>query len=40
MTATIPHANPTTGLVLTAGGARAAYQVVVLKAIGQIRREW
>ena len=30
---------PTTGLVLTGGGARAAYQVGVLKAIAQIRRE-
>ena len=29
----------TTGLVLTGGGARAAYQVWVLKAIAQIRRE-
>ena len=29
----------TTGLVLTGGGARAAYQVGVLKAIVQIRRE-
>ena len=28
----------TTGLVLTGGGARAAYQVGVLKAIAQIRR--
>ena len=32
-------AAPTTGLVLTGGGARAAYQVGVLKAIAQIRRE-
>lgn len=31
--------DPTTGLVLTGGGARAAYQVGVLKAIAQIRRE-
>ena len=32
--------NPaTTGLVLTGGGARAAYQVGVLKAIARIRRE-
>src|ERR1700679_301619 len=31
--------GPTTGLVLTGGGARAAYQVGVLKAIAQIRRE-
>jgi NTE family protein len=30
---------PTTGLVLTGGGARAAYQVGVLKAVAQIRRE-
>jgi NTE family protein len=30
---------PTTGLVLTGGGARAAYQVGVLQAIAQIRRE-
>jgi NTE family protein len=32
-------ALPTTGLVLTGGGARAAYQVGVLKAIAQIRRD-
>ena len=32
-------AVPTTGLVLTGGGARAAYQVGVLKAIAAIRRE-
>ncbi len=31
--------QPTTGLVLTGGGARAAYQVGVLKAIAQIRRD-
>ena len=31
--------TPTTGLVLTGGGARAAYQVGVLKAVMQIRRE-
>ena len=31
--------NPLTGLVLTGGGARAAYQVGVLKAIAQVRRE-
>ena len=30
---------PLTGLVLTGGGARAAYQVGVLKAIAQIRRD-
>ena len=33
------HSNATTGLVLTGGGARAAYQVGVLKAIARIRRE-
>ena len=33
-----PTTSPTTGLVLTGGGARAAYQVGVLKAIAQIRR--
>lgn len=35
------HATPTpiTGLVLTGGGARAAYQVGVLKALAQIRRD-
>jgi len=31
--------SPTTGLVLTGGGARAAYQIGVLKAVMQIRRE-
>jgi len=31
---------PTTGLILTGGGARAAYQVGVLKALAQIRREF
>jgi NTE family protein len=31
--------TPITGLVLTGGGARAAYQVGVLKAIAQIRRD-
>lgn len=31
--------NATTGLVLTGGGARAAYQVGVLKAVARIRRE-
>lgn len=31
--------TPTTGLVLTGGGARAAYQVGVLKAVAQIRRD-
>ncbi|MBB5204114.1 NTE family protein [Inhella inkyongensis] len=30
---------PTTGLILTGGGARAAYQVGVLQAIAQIRRD-
>ena len=32
-------AGPVTGLVLTGGGARAAYQVGVLQAIARIRRE-
>ena len=32
-------AAPLTGLVLSGGGARAAYQVGVLKAIAQLRRE-
>ena len=38
---TIGLATPTrtTGLVLTGGGARAAYQVGVLKALAQIRRD-
>jgi NTE family protein len=31
--------GPTTGLVLTGGGARAAYQVGVLRAIARIRRD-
>lgn len=34
-----PDPGATTGLILTGGGARAAYQVGVLKAIAQIRRE-
>ena len=33
------HGHAVTGLVLTGGGARAAYQVGVLKAIARIRRE-
>ncbi len=37
--AAAPSCQPTTGLVLTGGGARAAYQVGVLKAVAQIRRE-
>jgi NTE family protein len=32
-------AEPVTGLVLTGGGARAAYQVGVLKAVARIRRD-
>ncbi len=32
-------AQPTTGLILTGGGARAAYQVGVLAAIAQLRRD-
>ena len=39
MITTAPAPGPTTGLVLTGGGARAAYQVGVLKAIAQMRRE-
>ena len=39
MSAAAPHPGPSTGLVLTGGGARAAYQVGVLKAIAQIRRD-
>ncbi len=35
----VAHDNTTTGLVLTGGGARAAYQVGVLKAVARIRRE-
>jgi NTE family protein len=35
----VVHDNSTTGLVLTGGGARAAYQVGVLKAVARIRRE-
>jgi len=35
----VPRDNATTGLVLTGGGARAAYQVGVLKAVARIRRE-
>jgi NTE family protein len=34
-----PSAAPRTGLILTGGGARAAYQVGVLKAIDRIRRD-
>lgn len=33
-----PLPAPTTGLLLTGGGARAAYQVGVLEAIADIRR--
>jgi NTE family protein len=33
------HAASTTGLILTGGGARAAYQVGVLRAVHRIRRE-
>ncbi|MFO1341454.1 MAG: patatin-like phospholipase family protein, partial [Burkholderiaceae bacterium] len=33
-----PH-TPVTGLILTGGGARAAYQVGVLRALLAIRRE-
>jgi NTE family protein len=34
-----PSRSATTGLVLMGGGARAAYQVGVLRALGRIRRE-
>jgi NTE family protein len=34
----MPELHPLTGLVLTGGGARAAYQVGVLKALAEIRR--
>jgi NTE family protein len=37
--ATINHMPQTTGLILSGGGARAAYQVGVLAAIGRMRRE-
>ena len=33
------RAHPVTGLVLTGGGARAAYQIGVMKALTQIRRD-
>ena len=36
---TLMRAPPVTGLVLTGGGARAAYQIGVLKAVTQIRRD-
>jgi NTE family protein len=35
----MPKTTPTTGLILTGGGARAAYQVGVLKAVAKIRRD-
>jgi NTE family protein len=35
----MPTRAATTGLILSGGGARAAYQIGVLKAIAQIRRE-
>ena len=35
----MPDLHPLTGLVLTGGGARAAYQVGVLKALAEIRRQ-
>jgi NTE family protein len=34
-----PRQQPVTGLILTGGGARAAYQVGVLAAIAQLRRD-
>lgn len=33
------HTDPVTGLILTGGGARAAYQVGVISAVARIRRE-
>ena len=41
MLAPTPHsfAKPRTGLILTGGGARAAYQVGVLAALAQLRRD-
>lgn len=35
---TMPETPPATGLLLTGGGARAAYQVGVLEAMAEIRR--
>jgi len=35
----VEAAGKTTGLVLTGGGARAAYQVGLLSAVAQIRRD-
>ncbi|MFT4992610.1 MAG: NTE family protein, partial [Polaromonas sp.] len=35
----VSEPKPVTGLLLTGGGARAAYQVGVLKAIAQLRRD-
>jgi NTE family protein len=37
--AALPASAPATGLLLTGGGARAAYQVGVLEAIADLRRE-
>ncbi|HEY1092866.1 MAG TPA: patatin-like phospholipase family protein [Burkholderiaceae bacterium] len=34
-----PNPSPVTGLILTGGGARAAYQVGVLAALAQLRRD-
>ncbi|MBV8502634.1 MAG: patatin-like phospholipase family protein [Paucibacter sp.] len=34
-----PSTEPSTGLILTGGGARAAYQVGVLAAVAQLRRD-
>lgn len=38
--ATEPPAPDCTGLILTGGGARAAYQVGVLRALQQLRSQW
>ena len=35
----MPLTRPSTGLILTGGGARAAYQVGVLQAVAQIKRD-
>ncbi|MCE4555099.1 patatin-like phospholipase family protein [Roseateles cellulosilyticus] len=35
----LPRPQPVTGLILTGGGARAAYQVGVLAALAQLRRD-
>ncbi len=39
MSVSAPVTEPATGLILTGGGARAAYQVGVLAAVAQLRRD-